>query len=92
MFFGIIPVTFWVNLLLLVALVNFKNFVKLKSNSALKSNKVHNLLKSEITALIASLVSREFKQAIISSQEDKQGNKFKEGAIQCCKEKNYFPS
>ena len=47
----------------------------------------------EISALIAFLVPRECKQAIISSQEDKQGIKFKfkEGAINCCKEKNYFP-
>ena len=35
---------------------------------------------------------REFKQPIISSQEDKQGIKFKEGAIKCYKVKKYFPS
>ena len=46
----------------------------------------------EITALTASLIPRECKQAIISSQEDKQDIKFKEGAIKCCKEKNFFPS
>ena len=45
----------------------------------------------KITAFIASLVPRECKQAIISSQEDKQGIEFKEGAIKCCKEKNTSP-
>ena len=96
-----------------------RNFVDLKSNSGLRSNKGHNLLKSvplisigeyififiaaieyfclelnallvpllEITALFASLVPWECKQVIISSQEVKQGIKFKEGAIKCCKEK-----
>ena len=46
----------------------------------------------EIIALIVSLVPRECKQAIISSQEDKQGIQFKEGAKNCCKEKIYFPA
>ena len=41
----------------------------------------------EITALITSLVPQECKQAIISSQEDKLGVKFNEGAVKCCKEK-----
>ena len=45
----------------------------------------------EITALIASLIPQECKQAIISSQEDNQDIKFKEGAIKCCKEKNTLP-
>ena len=40
-----------------------------------------------ITALIASLVPREYKHAIISSLEDKQGTQFKEGAKNFCKEK-----
>ena len=42
-------------------------------------------------ALIASLEPREGKEAIISGQEDKQGIKFKEGAIKCCTEKITFP-
>ena len=46
----------------------------------------------EITALIASLVPQECKQPIISSQEDKQGIKFKKGAIKCCKEKITSPN
>ena len=50
------------------------------------------MLNLSITGLIAYLVPRECKQAIISSKVDKQGIKFKEGAIKCCKEKNYFPS
>ena len=45
----------------------------------------------EITALVASLVPWECKQAIILSQEDKQGVKLKEGAIKCCKEKMTSP-
>ena len=44
-----------------------------------------------ITALIASFVPWECKQAIISSQEDKQGIKFKGGAIKCCKYKKLLP-
>ena len=57
-------------------------------NSSLKSNNGHNLLKSvfpsnnscfptktKITALIASLAPWECKQAIMSSQEEKQGIK-----------------
>ena len=63
--------------------LSLMRFVNLKSNWALKSIQGHNLLKS-ITTLIASLVPRECKQAIISSQKDKQGIKFKEGSIQCC--------
>ena len=43
------------------------------------------------TALIASLEPWECKQAIISSQEDKPGNKFKERAKKCCKEKKLLP-
>ena len=43
----------------------------------------------EITDLIASLIRREGKQAIISSQEDKQSINFKKGVIKRCK-KNYF--
>ena len=45
----------------------------------------------EITALTATLVPRECKQAILSSQEGKQGFKLKEGAIKCGKEKKLFP-
>ena len=45
----------------------------------------------EITALISSLIPRECKQAIILRAEDKQGNKFKEEAIKCCREKNSSP-
>ena len=48
----------------------------------------------EITALIASLVPRECKQGIrfcIPYKEDKQCIKFKEGAINCCKEKITSP-
>ena len=41
----------------------------------------------QITALIASLVPWECRQPIISKQEDKQGIKFNEGAMKCCKEK-----
>ena len=41
----------------------------------------------EITACIASLRPREIKQTIISSQKDKQGINFKEGA----KKKNISP-
>ena len=45
----------------------------------------------EITAIIASLVPWECKQAVISSQEGKQAIKTKAGAIKCCKEKNTPP-
>ena len=45
----------------------------------------------EITALIASLLRREDKQAIISSQQGEQAIKSKEVAIECCEEKNYCP-
>ena len=40
---------------------------------------------------MASLLCREGKQAIISSQEGKQDIKSKEGAIKCCKEKKILP-
>ena len=46
----------------------------------------------EITAFIASLLRWVGKQAIISSQEGKLAIKTEEGAIKCCKEKNYFPT
>ena len=41
-----------------------------------------------IFALIASLLCREGKQAIISRQTNKQSIKFKAGEIKCCKERN----
>ena len=43
-----------------------------------------------LTALIASHLGRECKQAIISRQEDKQINKCKEEAIKYCKEKTFL--
>ena len=61
-------------------------FFNLKSNSDLKSKKGHNLLKRVfpssnvklfITALSASLIPQECNQTKISSQEDKQGIKFR---------------
>ena len=84
-----------------IIFINICKFVNLKSNLALKFNKDHYLflmffpqiimpcLSSllEITALIASLILRECKLAIISSQEDKQGIEFNEGVIKWCTKK-----
>ena len=50
-------------------------------------------MKSINTTLIASLLCREGKRAVKTSQEDKQSTNFKEEAIICFKkEKNYFPT
>ena len=47
----------------------------------------------ELNALLVlpSFVLWECEKAIISSQEDKQGIRFKEGAIKCSKEKKILP-
>ena len=82
-------------------------FVNLKSDSALKSNKGHNLLRvfpsNNVKKFIATIdCSRLELNALlvlchyhngkeISSQEDAQGIKFTKVEIKCCKEKNDFP-
>ena len=69
-----------------------KQFVNLKSNLALKSNKSHNFLGGVSLQIKSNKICRKgctqyhtHKQAILSSQEDKQSIEFKAGAIKCYK-------